>query len=98
MHSTINSKNFQEKIKGKYSVEFIESIIEELSANPKLGKKFLAVNNIYKLDIGLTINKKTEYNLVYHYENKNEPIFIINIFKKKEKDVLSKVINTLISE
>ena len=98
MQTTINSISFQNKLKGKYSSEFIESVIEKLSENPKLGKKFLAVNNVYKLDLGLTLNKKTEYSLVYYFQNKNEPIFIINIFKKKEKDILSKVISCLISE
>ncbi|GAA3642296.1 hypothetical protein [Flavivirga jejuensis] len=98
MHTIINSINFQNKIKGKYSSEYIESICEKLSVNPRIGKKFMAVNNVYKLDIGLTLNKKTEYSLVYYYQSKNTPVFIINIFKKKEKDILSKVINSLIVE
>lgn len=98
MHSIINSTNFQQKIKGKYSLDFVESIIEKISLTPTIGKKFSDVNNLYKLDMGLTLNKKAEYHLVYHFENKNQAIFIVNIFKNKEKDVLSKVISSLISE
>ena len=96
MHTTINSNNFDNKIKGKYNPEFIDSIIEKLSHNPRIGKKFTAVNNVFKLDIGPTINKKYEYTLVYYYFGKNTPIFVINIFKKREKDLLSKIIDSLV--
>ena len=96
MHTTVNNISFQNKIKGKYSSEYIDSICDKLSDNPRIGKKFMAVNNIYMLDIGLTLNKKNEYSLVYYYQGKNKPVFIINIFKKKEKDILSKVISSLI--
>lgn len=63
-----------------------------------MGKKITTVNNIFMLDIGLTINKKAKYNLVYYYQGKNNPLFIINIFKEKEKDLLSKVISSLVNE
>ncbi len=98
MQTIINSKNFQNKVKGKYSSEYIDAICEKLSINPKIGKKFTNVNNVYKLNIGLSLKQKVEYNLIYYLQNKNEPIFIINIFKNKEKDLLSKVISNLISE
>ena len=98
MQTIINNKRFEKKIKGKYSPEYIESIIEKLSYDPKMGKKFNAVNNLFKLGIGLTTTKKAEYSLVYYYSNKNEPIYIINIFKKREKDLLSKVIFNLVND
>lgn len=98
MHTIINSLKFQEKIKGKYDSDYIESICEKISDTPRIGKKITSVNNLFKLDIGYTINHKYEYNLIYCYEGKNIPIFIINIYKKKEKDILSKIISNLIEE
>jgi len=98
MQTVISSKEFIKKAKNKYSAESIENIIEKISLNPKIGKKFNLVNNIYKLDIGFSEKKKYEYSLVYRYQGKNKPIFIVNIFKKKEKDLITKIINCLITE
>lgn len=98
MHTTITSIGFQEKIKKKYDSGYMESIIEKIALEPRIGKKFSAVNNIFSLDLGYTLSKKYQYNLLYCYQGKNQPIFLVNIFKKKEKDVLSKVISSLIAE
>jgi len=98
MHTIINSLGFQRKIKGKYDSEYIDSIIEKLSINPRIGKKFEAVNNVFKYELGFTTNKKSEYSILYIYQGKSQPLFIVNIFRKKEKDLLSKVINSLVDE
>ncbi len=98
MHTIISSIEFQKKVKNKFTSKEIERIIEILSLNPKLGKKFNSVNNIYKLNLGLAENKKQDYNLIYCYQGKNKPIFIINIFRTKEKDLITKIINCLITE
>ena len=98
MHTIIISLSFQKKVKGKYDSEHIDSIIEKLSFNPRIGKKFEAVNNVFKFDLGFTTNKKSEYSILYIYQGKSQPLFIVNIFKKKEKDLLSKVINSLVDE
>ena len=98
MHSTITSLSFQNKVKGKYKPDYIEVIIEKIAMNPRIGKKFTSVNNTFKFDIGFSSNKKTEYSLVYFYKGRNNPIFIVDIYKKKEKDLLSKVISSLINE
>lgn len=98
MHTTITSVGFQKKVKNKYHSDYIERIIETVSLNPHVGMSFNAVNNIFILALDFTINKKAEYNLVYYYQGKNQPLYIINIFKKKEKDVLSKIITSLIDE
>lgn len=98
MHTIIIGLEFQKKSKRKYDADYIEGIIEDISHNPKIGKKIQAVNNIYLLDIGYTKDKKHKYQLVYYYQGKNTPLFIITIFKKKEKDLLSKIISSLIIE
>ncbi len=98
MHTVIIGIEFQRKCKKKYDTDFIENIIEDISHNPKIGKKIQAVNNIFVLDIGYTKDKKHEYQLIYYYQGKNTPLFIITIFKKKEKDILSKIISSLITE
>ncbi len=98
MHTTITSIGFQKKVKKKYDSDYIESIIEKIAIEPRIGKKFSAVNNIFKLDLGYTLNKKYQYNLLYCYQGKNQPIFVVNIFKKNENDLLSKVISSLIAE
>jgi len=98
MHTIISSKEFQKKAKNKFTSIEIEQIIENLSIDPKLGKKFKLVNNIYKVNLGLTENKKQDYNLVYCYQGKNTPVFLINIFKVKEKDLITKIISCLIAE
>lgn len=98
MHTTITSITFQKKIKGKYDSDYIESMIEKISREPRMDKKFTTVNNIFKVDLGHTLNQKYEYSLLYCYQGKNQPIFIVNIFKRKEKDLLSKVISSLVSE
>ena len=98
MHTIVISLGFQKKVKGKYDSEYIDSIIEKLSFNPRIGKKFEAVNNVFKFDLGFTTNKKSEYSILYIYQGKSQPLFIVNIFRKKEKDLLSKVINSLVDE
>lgn len=98
MHTIIESKAFQIKVKDKFSDDIIETILEKISNNPKIGKKFESVNNLFKIKMGLTLNKKYEYELVYFYQSKSEPIFIVNLYKKKEKDILSKVVSTLVNE
>lgn len=98
MHTTITSIAFQQKIKGKYDSDYIESMIEKISHEPRIGKKCTAVNNIFKFELGYTLDKKHEYNLLYCYQGKNQPIFVVNIFKRKGKDLLSKVISSLIAE
>jgi len=98
MQTIITSKEFQNKVRNKYFKDNIELIIENISNQPKIGKKFNGANNLYKLKIGLSLNKKYEYNLIYSYQGSNKPIFVINIFKSKEKDLISKVISCLITE
>ena len=98
MHTTITSITFQNKVKGKYDSDYIESMIEKISREPRMGKKFTAVNNIFKVDLGYTLNQRYEYSLLSCYREKNQPIFIVNIFKRKEKDLLSKVISSLVTE
>lgn len=51
MHTTITSLGFQQKIKGKYDSDYIELMIEKISLEPRIGKKFIAVNNIFKFDL-----------------------------------------------
>ena len=58
----------------------------------------MSVNNLYLLELGNTIDKKSEYNLAYYFENKNFPIYLTNIFKRKEKDILTKIISNLANE
>ncbi len=79
-------------------MEKIDELSAQIAFNPKIGKKFQNVNNIYKISIGLAKENKGEYNLVYFYNNKLNPIYLINIFRKNEKDILSKVVETLIQE
>ena len=86
------------KINGKFTPNFFEKIIDSVSENPKIGKKLMSVNNLYLLELGNTIDKKSEYNLAYYFENKNFPIYLINIFKRKEKDILTKIISNLANE
>ena len=95
MHTVVFSNALMNKAKGKFSTELIDKIVDQISENPKIGKKINLVNNLYLIELGNTINNKNEYSLVYYYENKNFPIYLINIFKKKEKDLLTKIISDL---
>ncbi len=83
---------FSEKIKGKYTPEFIDTVIEKISLNPKASKNIGTSKNLYLYKLGICNNKKYEYNLVYFFENRNTPIYFINIFKNKEKDIINKAI------
>jgi len=98
MQTIISSLVFQKKVKGKYDPDYVEEVIEKISDAPRIGKKLIAVNNIFTVELGFTMNKKAEYNLIYYYQGKNKPIFVITIFRKKEKDILSKIISSLIDE
>jgi hypothetical protein len=98
MQTVIYSKELCNKINGKFAPDFFEKVIEGVSENPKIGKKLLSVNNLYLLELGNTIDKKSEYILAYYFENKNFPIYLINIFKRKEKDILSKIISNLAND
>ena len=98
MQTVIYNKEIYNKINGKFNPNFFEKIIDSVSENPKIGKKLMSVNNLYLLELGNTIDKKSEYNLAYYFENKNFPIYLINIFKRKEKDILTKIISNLANE
>ncbi|MBK9635931.1 MAG: hypothetical protein IPO64_15990 [Bacteroidetes bacterium] len=98
MQTVIYNKEIYNKINGKFTPNFFEKIIDSVSENPKIGKKLMSVNNLYLLELGNTIDKKSEYNLAYYFENKNFPIYLINIFKRKEKDILTKIISNLANE
>lgn len=98
MHTLVRSSEFESKVRNKYSEEVIDQVIDQLAMNPRQGKKFQATNNIYKIGLGGSVSNRHEYELVYYYESKQEPILIINIFKKNEKDVLSKAISNLVNE
>jgi len=98
MHTVINSIVFQKKVEGKYTDEYIDEIANEIAFNTNIGKKLITVNNIYKIGLGDTIQKKGAYNLYYYCNSKKEPILLINIYKKKEKDIITKLINDLVVE
>ena len=98
MQTVIYNKEIYNKINGKFTYNFFQKIIDSVSEKPKIGKKLMSVNNLYLLELGNTIDKKSEYNLAYYFENKNFPIYLTNIFKRKEKDILTKIISNLANE
>lgn len=98
MQTVIISNFFIEKINQKYSAEFIDKIVEEISLNPKTGKLISSSKNLYLYKLGICDKKKHKYNLVYFFENRNTSIYFINIFKDKESDILNKAIFYLSSD
>lgn len=98
MHTILLSKSIKIKLKGKFSEEQVEQIIERIHLNPTIGKRLEGVSNVYKYELGLGLTGKSEYTLYYFYKGKSKPILLINIFKKDEKEILSKLIEVLISD
>ena len=96
MHTIIPFQVFSEKAKQKYTADEIESVIDLLAENPHAGKKLQACNNIFQLDMQGDAKGKHVYQLYYYYENTKKPLYLINIYRKGEKDILSKIISVLV--
>ncbi|MDR2238385.1 MAG: hypothetical protein LBE92_19845 [Chryseobacterium sp.] len=95
MHTVIISNFFAEKVKGKYAPEYLEKVVETISIHPKTGKNIGTSKNLYLYKLGICDHKKYEYNLIYFFENKNTSVYIINLFKDGESDILNKAVSYL---
>lgn len=58
MQTVIYNKEIYNKINGKFAPDFFEKTIVNISENPKIGKKFMSVNNLYLLELENTLDKK----------------------------------------
>jgi len=98
MISVVASTTFISKCKGKYSETEIEELIETIGSNPKNGHKLQSVGCVYRHAWSRTANSKHEYDVYYVFHSASSPILIVNLFKRGEKDVLTKVIACLAEE
>lgn len=98
MFTVVQSAAFTSKCKGKYSENEIDDLLESIAANPKNGHKLQSASCVYRHAWPSAVKSKHEYDVYYIYHSARCPVFIVNIFKRGEKDVLSKVITCLAEE
>jgi hypothetical protein len=95
MITVVPSTNFTSKCKGKYTEAEIDELIEAIGLNPKNGQKLQSANCVYRHPWTRASDSKYEYDVYYIYHSVSCPVLIVNIFRRGEKDVLSKVIACL---
>ena len=70
----------------------IDDLIEAIAQSPTGGHKLQSVNCVYRHRWDKATNSKHEHDVYYVYHSARSPVLIVNIFKRGEKDVLSKVV------
>lgn len=98
MISVVASTIFISKCKGKYSESEIEGLIETIGLNPKNGHKLQSAGCVYRHGWSRASNSKHEYDVYYVFHSVSSPVLIVNLFKRGEKNVLTKVIACLAEE
>ena len=98
MITVVQSAAFTRKCRGKYAETEIDDLVESIGLNPKQGHKLQLAGCVYRLAWSRGTKSKHEYDVYYIYQSARCPVLIVTIFKRGEKDVLSKVIACLAEE
>ena len=92
MRTVIEYHDFVHKADKIFGTEERDKIISFLSSNPKAGRKLKQFGGIRKIEW----NENVEHNIYFHPGTNGLPLVIIGIFRKHEKLILDKLIETLI--
>ena len=79
-----------------FSEEEREKLIDHLTADPKSGKQIQGTGGLRLLKWPAAKGKHTSCMIGYYYAGGKHPVQLINIFREGEKNVLPKLIRTLI--
>jgi hypothetical protein len=86
------------KCTGKYTETEVEELIESIGQNPKNGHKLQSAGCVYRYGWSHSSKSKHEYDVYYVFHSVSSPVLIVNIFKRGEKDILTKVIACMAKE
>ena len=98
MLTIVQSRSFIRNCDGKYGDEEIDRLLDQLSRDPKSGKKLQAAGNLFQYRWHTSLHRKQEYDVYYIYHSKTQPLLLVDIFKQGTKAILDKVLASLALE
>lgn len=96
MRTVIEFLQFIQKAEKQFGEKEREKIVSFLSENPKAGKPIENFGGIRKIEWHSKGKRGESFNIYFHPGSNNLPLVIISIFKKGEKMIFDKIIETLI--
>ena len=98
MHSIVESRSFTERVRGKYTDDEIDALIELIASNPKVGKKACGAGNLYQYHWTRSDQRRSDYDVYYIYYSRSRPVFLVCVLKRGAKAALDKVLEILALE
>ena len=96
MRTVVEFMEFIQKANKQFGEEAREDIVSLLSDNPKVGNSIETFGGIRKLEWHQKGRRGESFNVYFHPGSSNLPLVVISIFKKGEKMIFNKIIETLI--
>ena len=98
MHSVVESRSFTSRVRGKYTEAEIDALIDEIAADPRVGKKVCGAGNLYQYHWTRSDQRKSDYDAYYLFTSRSRPVLLVCILKRGAKAALDKVLETLATE